>query len=259
MTYGRLSRLKLKVVELPFDEVELVIFGDTHIGSKKCNFKILKERIEYVRNTPNAYAIMLGDIINNSTRHSVGDCYEEPLSPMNQMKLAVRLFEPIADKILAGCSGNHERRTYRQDGIDLSYFLASELGYADNYDSVAVLLGISLPNKTKQFVYLTHGDGAGGRTIGGKANALERRGQIIDADVIVTGHTHQPMTFVESTFVIDRIHENIRTVRQTFVNIDSTLEYEEYAELYGLKPSAVCDPHIFIGGTQKNPKCRVTL
>lgn len=260
--------MRICKIDIPLDDIEIVVIGDVHIGSKKCDYKKLQQKIDYVAETNNARVIMLGDIINNSTKTSVGDVYEEPLSPMQQMQKAVELFTPIKDKIIAGCSGNHERRTYKQDGIDLSYFLASELGYADNYDPVAVLLSISYgscgkSNKCKTFVYLTHGDGAGGRTIGGKANALERRGQIVDADIVITGHTHQPIIFTNANYDIDRAHDKVILRETTFVNIGSTLDYEEYAELFGMRPSSAADPRIYLtintDNHRRTSKCTARL
>jgi len=82
------------------DTLYIEIFSDLHIGSKKCNYKSIQERIEKVRSDENRYCIILGDLLNNSTKTSVGDVYEEELTPMNQIKKAITLFEPIKDKIL---------------------------------------------------------------------------------------------------------------------------------------------------------------
>ena len=38
---------------------------------------------------------------------------------MEQIQQAVELFGPVKDKILAITTGNHERRTYNKEGIDL--------------------------------------------------------------------------------------------------------------------------------------------
>ena len=256
--------MKLIEQKLPakHKSIELEIFADLHIGSKKCNMSLINERIKRVKENDNVYCILLGDIINNSTKTSVGDVYEEPLSPMEQMKLACSLFEPIKDKILAITAGNHERRSYRTEGTDLTWFLARQLGKEDCYDYAACVLLVRFGANTRHTraskkdydyrptsysLYISHGDGQGGITMGAKANGLQRRGSIIDADVIVTGHTHQPLTFRTMEY---RIRTNgiphIEEHEQVYVNASSTLEYEEYAEIKGMRPSSVKSPVIVL-------------
>lgn len=258
--------MKCVRVDLP-EELEMLnieIFSDLHIGSKKCNYKLIMERIEKIKNDPNRYCIILGDLINNSTKTSVGDVYEEELTPMQQIKKAVMLFEPIKDKIIGITSGNHERRSYKTEGIDLTYFFARELRIEKFYDYCACLLFVRFGKmvgrgaggrhggKMCYTIYMTHGDGNGGRTIGGKMNGLQRRGQIVDADIVITGHTHSPATFRDSFFKIDYANSAVQQKEQLFVNASATLNYEEYAELYGMKPSSIESPVLILNGHKKN-------
>lgn len=244
-------------------KIEIEIFSDLHLGSRKCDYKEIQNRIERVKNNEHVYAIILGDVLNNSTKTSVGDVYEEELTPMQQIQKATMLFAPIKDKILGVCSGNHERRSYKTDGVDLLYFLCAELGISDKYDYCACLLFIRFGTNPKRgdkeqnqrqmcyTLYMTHGDGQGGRTVGGKANGLQRRGQIVDADIVVTGHTHAPLSFRDSCFKIDYQNSSVTIKEQLFVNASATLNYEEYAELYGMKPSSKQSPVILLNGRKK--------
>ena len=257
--------MKCVKVDLPAEhkEIYIEIFSDLHIGSKKCDYKAIQERIEKVKSDPNRYCIVLGDICNNSTKTSVGDVYEEELTPMQQMQKACSMFEPIKHKIIGITTGNHERRSYKTDGIDLTYFFARELRLEHLYDYCACLLfirfgkakghgaGGSHGGKMCYTLYMAHGDGNGGRTIGGKMNGLQRRGQIVDADVIVTGHTHSPATFRDSFFRIDYQNSSVSQREQLFVNASATLNYEEYTELYGMKPSSKQSPVIVLDGYVK--------
>lgn len=258
--------MKCVKVDLPgeLQVIEIDIFADLHIGSKKCDYKLIMERIEKVKNTPNRYCIIVGDLINNSTKTSVGDVYEEELTPMQQIQKAVKLFEPIKDKIIGITSGNHERRSYKTDGIDLTYFFASELRLQHLYDYVACLLFIRFGKmgnygkggahggKLCYTLYMSHGDGNGGRTIGGKMNGLQRRGQIVDADIVVTAHTHSPASFRDSFYKIDYANSSVSQREQLFVNASATLNYEEYAEMYGMKPSTKVYPIVLLNGRKKN-------
>lgn len=229
------------------------IFADLHLGSARCDYNLIKSRIEFVKNNENTYAIILGDLINNSTKASVGDVYEEQISPMNQIKLAVNLFEPIKDKIIGVTAGNHERRSYKSDGIDLTYFFCKELGVEDRYDYTSCVLFMTFGevednHKTTYTLYMTHGDHSGGRTIGAKANAVQRRSNIVNADITVVGHTHAPLAFYDERFEIDMKHHTVVKRETLCVNAGATLDYEAYAELVGLPPSSKRNPSIVLRG-----------
>lgn len=243
-----------------FKTIEIEFFGDLHIGSKRCDYKLINERIERVKNNENVYAIILGDIINNSTKNSVGDVYEEPLSPMQQIKTATTMFMPIKDKILCVVSGNHCDRSYKESGIDLMHFMCAELGISDKYDTIGCLTFIRFGSaahkngsrKMCYTMYVTHGTGQGGRLIGSKATGLARRGEIVDADVIVTGHTHQAITFRQSSYKVDYQNSSAYEKEQVFINIASTLGYEAYAEKVGLRPSSTINPVAILDGVRRN-------
>lgn len=252
--------MKCIKADLPesLNDIEIEIFSDLHLGSTKCDMKSIQERIERVKKEEHVYCILLGDIVNNSTKTSVGDVYSEPLSPMQEMQLAVSLFEPIKDKILGITAGNHERRSYKTEGVDLMWFLARELGLESKYDYCAFLLFIrfgtglnskpSKPAKNCITLYASHGDGSGGRLPGAKANALQKRGQIVNANIVVHGHTHLPLVFRDAFFEINYGNSTVHLKEQLFVNASASLNYEEYAELYGLKPSSKKCPVIHLHG-----------
>jgi len=252
--------MKCVKIDLPetIEEITIEIFSDLHIGSPKSDIELINKRIERVKNNRDTYCILLGDLINNTTKASVGDIYDEPISPMTQITTAIEMFRPIKDKIIGCVSGNHERRSYKQDGIDLVYFLCSELGLTERYAYGAELLfirfGYDNRHKNRKMcysLYMTHGDGQGGRTIGSKANGLQRRGQIVDADIVVTGHTHTPFTFRSMNYAVNYQNNSVREREQVFVNASATLKYEEYAELYGMPPSSVISPRIVLNGRER--------
>ncbi|MBR5817733.1 MAG: hypothetical protein IKY62_03705, partial [Clostridia bacterium] len=94
--------MKIIKIDLPSDleQIELHIFADEHIGDEHCDMKRLLERLEYVKNTKNAYCILNGDLLDNATKTSIGDSYAQTLNPMEQLEKAVELFGPIKDKVL---------------------------------------------------------------------------------------------------------------------------------------------------------------
>ena len=236
------------------DSIKIVPLADLHIGSSRCDIPRIKHVIDTIVNDPRAYVVLVGDIINNSTKTSVGDVYEEKMSPMEQCKLAVDILRPIADKILGAVCGNHEQRTRKDSGVDLMYFIADELGIPEVYNPEGVVSLVRFGKKIKAngtrtclSMYITHGDKIGGATIGGKMNGLEKRGNIFaNVDLVIVGHTHTPSTFKTSQFLIDERNNSILTKETTFVNTGAWLEYEPYAERCGLKPSSTAMPVIYV-------------
>ena len=246
------------------ESIELHVFADEHIGDENCDLPRLRERIKYVAETENAYCVLNGDIIDNATRTSIGDCYSGD-TPMEQMKAAMALFEPLKEKCLCITQGNHELRTYRKEGIDLSYLLASQLGLTDRYSPTSAILflrfgkdkrGLKESNKSGKVrkmcysVFLLHGSG-GGRKEGAKAIRLADMASIIDADIYIHSHTHLPMIMKQGFHRIDVRNSGVELVNKLYVNTAANLNYGGYGEAHELKPSSKDTPVIYLNGTKK--------
>lgn len=249
--------------ELP--SVELHTFADEHIGDEGCDLKRLLARIEYVKNTPTAYCILNGDIIDNATKTSIGDTYTQVFNPMEQLERAVEIFAPIRDKCLCITHGNHENRTYKSEGINLSYLLAKQLGLECRYTPTSAVLFIRLgaySNGTKESNgsgkirkicytgYVLHGSG-GGRKEGSKANRLAEMASIIDADFYIHSHTHLPMVMKQAFHRIDERNSTVALVDKLFVNTAANLNYCGYGVAAEFKPSSKDTPVIYLSGTKK--------
>lgn len=100
--------------------IKIFPLSDLHIGSAECDIKLIKETIEFIKNTKDCYVILLGDILDTALKNSKTDIYSETLSLADSQKLAVELLTPIKDKIIAMTPGNHENRVWKEVGIDLS-------------------------------------------------------------------------------------------------------------------------------------------
>ena len=103
--------------------VQLYSISDWHLGDSNCKLDEIKCTINEIKNHPDMYVLINGDIINNATKSSVSDIYSDRLNPMEQIELACDLLEPIKDRILAITSGNHENRSYKESGVDIMSFL----------------------------------------------------------------------------------------------------------------------------------------
>lgn len=240
------------------DSIEIYTLADWHIGDKYCNISEIKDTLNYIKNTPNAYAILNGDLMNNATKQSVSDCYAEEMKPQEQLQTLCDLIEPIKDKVLFITQGNHEARTYKTDGIDLTAIMAKQLGIYDKYAREGGVLFLRFGEDRKHHrrmcytFYITHGCGSGGKKIGGKANALVERACIVDTDIYVIGHHHTPISTRQSFFRVDTHNSSVAKAEKLFVCTAAKLEYGGYGETFGFTPSSTQTPVILLSGKKKN-------
>lgn len=252
--------MKIIKVDLPKEitNIELHIFADEHIGDEHCDMDRLKERIKYVAETPNAYCVLNGDILDNASRSSIGDIETREFNIMGQIQQGVELFSPIKDKILCLTNGNHENRAYRKEGIDISKLVALQLGIGDKYSPTSVLLFLrfgksknhSGTSKQLYTIYMLHGSG-GGRKEGAKAIRLADLNTIVDADIFIHSHTHLGMIMKQAYHRIDRPNSSVALVDKLFVNTAANLNYGGYGEAQEFKPSSKETPVIYLSGTKK--------
>lgn len=259
--------MKVVKIDLPSElqQLELHIFADEHIGDEYSDLKRLLERIEYVKNTPNAYCIMNGDILDNATRTSIGDTYTQEFNPMEQLHRATEFFSPIKDKILCITHGNHENRTYKKEGINLSRLIADQLGLSDRYTPTSAVLFIRFGKDSRGFketngsgkvrkicytIYALHGSG-GGRKEGAKTIRLADMASIIDTDIYIHSHTHLPIVMKQAFHRIDPRNSTVALVDKLFVNTAANLNYGGYGEAGAFKPSSKETPVIYLDGSKK--------
>jgi predicted MPP superfamily phosphohydrolase len=242
--------------------IEIHTLADFHMGDKYCDYMEINRRIADIKENPNAYCILNGDLMNNATKTSISDSYAEQLTPMQQINQAVETLRPIRDKILSIQSGNHEKRTYRKEGIDLTEVMARELFLLDKYSRSSNLLfirfGWNKMRKRKQWysIYANHGAG-GGRKEGAKAIRLADMASIVDADIYIHSHTHLPMIMKQGFYRVDNSNSKAKHVTKLFVNTSSALVYGGYGEEYEFKPNSTHTPVIYLNGTKKRADARL--
>lgn len=258
--------MKVIKADLPREltSLEIVPLADLHIGDPLCDMDMIQEKIDYIKNNKNVYCVLNGDLMNNSTKNSVGDVYGEKLTPMEQLKKLCDIFEPIKDKILAVTNGNHEARSYRWDGVDLMKMMTMQLGIEELYSNESALLFLRFGEQTAlkeskgsgkhrqvcYMIFLTHGSG-GGRKEGAKAIRLADMATIVDADIYIHSHTHLPMVMKQSYYRTDVRNNMVAIVPKLFVNTAAMLNYGGYGEVAEFKPASKDTPHIYLSGTVK--------
>ena len=254
-------------VELPadIDTLKIEVFADLHIGDRQCDMPLIRSRVEALAKDSSACCILNGDILNNATKTSVSDCYSEAFTPMEQIQQAVELFAPVKEKVLAITTGNHERRTYNKEGIDLMEVFARQMGLYDRLSPASVLLFVSFGAAERRksdgrrmtySLFVNHGSG-GGRKEGAKAIRLADMAAIVDADVYIHSHTHLPMVMKQAFY---RVHPNNRSaalVSKLFVNTAATLDYGGYGDAQEYKPASKDTPTIYLDGHRRGMTARL--
>lgn len=239
--------------------------ADWHVGDMFCREKEIDQMLREVQTHDNHYLILDGDLANNATKSSVSDGYAEKLTPQQQLERIEQKLEPVKDKILLWVPGNHEYRTYKESGIDISKVAAMQLGILDRYCATGGLLFLRFGQETKgrpesngsgkvrqicYTIYANHGSG-GGRKEGAKAVRLADMASIVDADIYIHAHTHLPMIMKEAFYRTDARNSTYAKVDKLFVNTASSLDYGGYGEMYEFKPSSRTSPVLSLSGTHK--------
>lgn len=225
-------------------DITIIPIADAHIGESVTNLKLLKETLLRIKEEPNTYTIINGDMCNMALKNSKSDVYSEKLTPMEQINKTIELLEPIKDKVLVIASGNHEDRTQREVGIDVLRIVAKQLGIEDRYANswwyLYLRFGEKCVGRKAPMSYTItgiHGYG-GGRKSGAKINRLEDMSQVVIADLYIMSHTHKPISTKGIIYLPDYGNNTINKKSLYYLMTNSFLEYDDsYAEKLGFTPS----------------------
>lgn len=209
--------------------------GDVHIGSKEFDLDLFKQWIEMVKSDPNGAVVIIGDMMNMGLRNSKSNVYEETLSPLQQKELCFELLNPIADKIIAGCSGNHEYRAVKEVGTNPLYDVFCRMRIEDRYREnvcfIKLTVGKQGKNPNTYGVVLTHGS---------TKNRDEKWTYSVDGcDCFISGHTHlgthQPLSKIR----MDLTHDKVKSVDYQHIVVQPFQRYGGYAIRSKYMPVAV--------------------
>lgn len=258
----RSDRVVCKTVQVDlgdFDDVELMVIADLHIGDPTFDEKMLKAVAKWVNDADNRYVVIAGDIFNAGLKDSVSSVYNESMT----LQQALDYFRSDvvdvlgAGNIVAVIRGNHDNRVVKSVGLD-PVAVACELNgltYCGAEGYITLSVGDWGRGKkrspVKYLMFLTHGTG-GGRTVGSKVNALMRHSDIVVADIYVQGHTHQPLVVPDVIYVPDTRRERIVERDQLFVNAASFIKRDSYAKDFSFAPQSRKHPVIMLSGREKS-------
>ena len=239
------------------EDIKIYPVSDVHLGAAEHLTREWELFCQRVKDEPNSYIILGGDLVNNGTRTSVTNVFAETMRPREQKRIMTAMLGPLRDKILCAVSGNHERRNRDVDN-DITYDIMCKLDlehlYRENIAFVKIHMGNKRNDGTKNPTYVlvvTHGSGAGVLT-GGSVNRNERFGYVLDgADALIVGHTHKPFVTQPSKIKIDAQNNRVSIKPFKVVSMTSWLRYGGYAAQKMLLPTSHAPQTITLCGKRK--------
>lgn len=232
-------------------DVNIYPIADVHLGAMEHAEEEWQGFLDLVEKE-DAYLILDGDLLNNGVRTSkFVNPFDEVLRPRDAKRRMVEYLKPVRDRILCVVSGNHERRTFKDDDQDLTYDICSKLDIEHLYRENIAFMRIHCGRRkvknsdriTNTYTFaVTHGAG-GGIYTGAGVNRDERFGNVIDGlDCLVVGHVHKGFITKPSKIVIDKRSATVKMTHYTVLSCVSWLNYGGYAARGMLLPAHVCDP-----------------
>ena len=243
-----LSDLELIEHQFP-DDINIYPISDVHLGAVEHAQREWQDFLNRVKDE-DTYLILAGDLLNNSVRSAgFANPFDEVLRPREAKIRMVEYLAPIKDKIICVVTGNHERRTYRDDDQDLTYDICAKLNIEHLYRENIAYMAISLgerpnepkPKQTYNFAVM-HGNG-GGIYTGAAVNRNDLFGNVIDGlDCLFAGHVHKGFITKPAKICIDARNRCVSMKHYVVISCVSWLNYGGYAARAMLLPAQVCDP-----------------
>ena len=173
--------------------IKIWAIADVHIGARECDIEGFTDFLKKIEKDDDSYIVIVGDLLNNCTRSSVSNIFEETMPPSMQINYAVELLSPIADKILGCVGGNHEARSRKDTDLDPLYAVCSMIRRSDgstlqdiyrpNMAFIRIVLGKG-GTKDRYAIMITHGK---------SATKKKNFSAIIEGvDAAIFAHTHTP-------------------------------------------------------------------
>lgn len=244
-------------------DIEIWPVFDVHLGATEHNAEAWAKFCKMVLGREKAYIVLGGDLINNATRSSVSNIFEETMSPSAQKKVIVEMLKPLADagRLLCGVGGNHERRSEKDADYDPAYDIMCKLNCEELYRKTMAFVKIKMgEDKTAgdrnpcYILCVTHG-AAGGAKYGSATNkAVDYAYTLSGVDCLIVGHTHKPFVTSPAQIVVDPQHGMAYVKPFYVVNATAWMNYGGYAAQKMLPPSSITPQVITLSGRKKQIK-----
>lgn len=247
-------------------DINVLGVGDLHIGTIEANKKGWEYFVDLVLKDPLTYVIFVGDLMNNATKSSVSNVFEETMRPREQKMYLVEKLRPLAEaeKILAIEPGNHEQRSAKDADDDPLFDVAAKLDiedvYRENLALVKLVVGTN-KNANAYTILAAHGAGGGAQT-GASVNRYERYASYWDGvDIFMFGHTHKPFITKPNKMVLDPLRGLVRQKRTVIMTVPSWLQYAGYPVRKLMTPVDQYDPDqpmgVSLSGKERGRRIKV--
>ena len=186
----------------------ILLRSDVHHDNPKCDQKLEKKHLDQARER-NAIVIDNGDLFcamqgrwdkrasKDSIRpeHAKGDYFDALVNT------AAEFYKPYADLFAVLGRGNHETAIRKAHETDLTDRLAAEMRrngsqvLAGGYGGfVRFAFTVQKTKRSSKLLYYYHGSGGGGPVTRGTIQTSRIAVYTPDADIVLTGHTHDSWT-----------------------------------------------------------------
>lgn len=220
-------------------EINIYPVGDVHLGAAEHMGKEWDKFLTKIENEDDSYLIITGDMLNNATRTSVSDIYEERLPPSEQKKVLHDQLWPIKDKILCGVMGNHCGRSVKDVDNDPLYDVFVMLGIGERYRRNMCFMKVRLLNENDNprgtFTFCTmHGK---------TPNKRKQFSYSIDGiDCFVSSHTHEPMITNPAKLIVPTKGSKVSVKTFYTVTVPSWMTFGGYGARNMYLPQAQARP-----------------
>ncbi len=214
----------IRIIEYKDKDAEISLYdiADIHFLNRGCSKIHLQRDIERIKSDPLSYFFIGGDYadwIHWTDPRFDASAFDEELKIIDINRIGVKVvqwmteyFAPIVDRCLGCLIGNHEQKyltdksqTFIHEQI-CDNLNAPNMGFSGIVDIYFVhnpkmkraskmTISYSVPEKfkAKLRVFIHHGAGAANST-GGKINRLKAFVDMVEADLVMTGHLHDALS-----------------------------------------------------------------
>ena len=247
------------------EDIHLHFIADVHLGAQEHMAAEWERFCASVLDDTNAYIILGGDLINNATRNSISNIFDETMRPREQKRVMAEMLLPLKDRILCALPGNHEGRSGKDADDDPMYDIMCKLDLEDYWrENIAfVKIQIGTPNAQSEHLNtyslaVMHGSG-GGILTGGIVNRNERFAYAIDGiDALLVGHSHKPAITQPGKILVDTRNNQVSMKPFKVITATSWLTYGSYAVKKQFLPTSHA-PQVITLHAGKHKKLTVTM
>ena len=237
---------------------EIVWTCDLHVGAATFDEKRALRHRDYIMSSPDRWTVDGGDDMENCLKSSVGNVYEQTMSPSQQGEWVEDYWLQVAEqgKLLGMLNSNHAYRSQKESDYSPAKHLAKYLRVPFFGWSQVLRVKVGDNHQRSYYLFVTHG-ASGGCKASTRFNALIGLTDIVQGcDVYLMGHLHNALSFSRQVQVPGK--DSIMELTQWFGLGGSFLGWNDsYGEMKLLPPtdSSMVSVKLY----QSSPKVEVSL